>query len=65
MTVELRLPLRELTANAPRPEIQAARVDGLPLEGVRMERVNRRYETLLRVTLGQTEAPFTLELDLA
>ena len=65
VTVELRLPLRELTANAPRPEIQAARVDGLPLEGVRMERVNRRYETLLRVTLGQTEAPFTLELDLA
>jgi alpha-glucosidase len=65
VTVELRLPLTELTANAPRPAISAARVDGLPLEGAHLEVTNRRYETLLQLTLGQVEAPFTLEVELA
>ena len=64
VTVELRLPRVELAPSAPRPEIRAAWVDGSPLEGVRTERVDRRYETLLRVTLGQTDAPFTLEVEL-
>lgn len=64
VTVELRLPRVELAPGAARPEIRAARVDGAPLEGVRTERVDRRYETLLRVTLGQTDAPFTLEVEL-
>jgi alpha-glucosidase len=65
VTVELRLPLTDLSPRAPRPEIRAASVDGLPLEGVQTERVDRRYETLLRVTLGQAEAPFTVEIELA
>lgn len=65
VTVELRLPLTELTANASRPAISAARVDGLPVEGAHLEVTNRRYETLLQLTLGQVEAPFTLEVDLA
>ena len=65
VTVELRLPRADLAPRAARPEIRAASVDGLPLEGVQTERVNRRYETLLRVTLGQVEAPFAVEIELA
>ena len=64
VTVELRLPLSDLSPRAARPQVRAARLDGLPLEGVQIERVDRRYETLLRVTLGQADAPFTLELEL-
>src|SRR5487761_700001 len=65
VTVELRLPRADLAPTAARPEIRAASLDGLPLEGVRFERIDRRYETLLRVTLGQADAPFTLEVDLS
>ncbi|HEX8998134.1 MAG TPA: TIM-barrel domain-containing protein [Ktedonobacterales bacterium] len=65
VTVELRLPRADLAPRAARPEIRAATVDGLPLEGVHLERVERRYETLLRATLGQVDAPFTVEIELA
>lgn len=64
VTVELRLPRADLAPSAARPEIRSASVDGLPLEGVHVERVDRRYETQLRVTLGQTDAPFTVEVEL-
>jgi alpha-glucosidase len=63
VTVELRLPLSDLSPRAARAEVHAASVDGLPLEGVQVERVDRRYETLLRVTLGQADAPFTVEIE--
>jgi alpha-glucosidase len=64
VTVELRLPLSAPAPRATRPLVRAASVNRQLLEGAQVERVERRYETLLRVTLGQADAPFTVEVEL-
>ncbi len=64
VTLELRLPRTDLAPTAPRPQLVAARLDGADIYTEHAEREDRRYETLLRVTLGRVAAPFTVEIDL-
>lgn len=63
VTVELRLPLTE--PRGPHPAIHSARVDGRRLTTTQVERIERRYETLLRAHLGDVTAPLTVEIELA
>jgi alpha-glucosidase len=64
ITIELRLPLADLAPGGVRPRAFAVRLDGRPLHVGGEEHVARRYETLLRIPLGQVAAPFTVECDL-
>lgn len=65
MTLELRLPRRDLAPTTPDPAARAATLDGQSLDVaacVTTER--RRYETALRFALGAIAAPFHVEITL-
>ena len=59
-TVELSVPGSTL---ANEKATIAARLDGQPLSGATLKR--RRYDTLVRISLGKIRAPFTLGVEIS
>ena len=59
-TVELSVPSSTL---ANEKATIAARLDGQPLSGATLKR--RRYDTLVRISLGKVHAPFTLGVEIS